>query len=318
MNRASRRRAWLRVAQALASAAVLWVLLRDVDLAALGDLWGRVAMGWLLLAVAVKAAALVLHEVRLWLALPPPRPRLCRVLVIGFTANALNLFLPARGGDVVAIALLNRECGVPADAATVGVGVVAFLEAVIFGVFLLGVLSVGAAHWDQVIGAAARGQALRWLALLVAGAVALWVLAVVVGGAIGRESTQGERFGLVRRTLGLLGVLFADPGYLVRNTAVAVVQVVGHVLAFTALLPAVGIDVPMPWLAAAGVLAVASVASVVLPPSWMAGPAAASVAVLGVFGVGTATALAYAAAWWVVTHVPGVALGLPAIWIRRL
>ena len=55
-----------------------------------------------------------------------------------------------------------------------------------------------------------------------------------------------------------------------------------------------------------------------LPPSFGAGPAAASVAVLTVFGIDQTGALMYAAAYWFIANVPAVTLGLPALWQRKM
>ena len=52
----------------------------------------------------------------------------------------------------------------------------------------------------------------------------------------------------------------------------------------------------------------------VLPPGYGAGPAAASLAVLSMLGADEADALAYAGAWWVLSQLPAVGFGLPALW----
>ena len=47
-------------------------------------------------------------------------------------------------------------------------------------------------------------------------------------------------------------------------------------------------------------------------PTYGAGPAAASVFVLSLFGVPQATALAFAALWWLISQVPCALIGVPA------
>ena len=65
--------------QLTVSALILWVLFRDSDL---GAVWATIKGGslWMLVgALLVKAIGLLVHETRLWLALPSPRPwQACR------------------------------------------------------------------------------------------------------------------------------------------------------------------------------------------------------------------------------------------------
>jgi xanthine/uracil/vitamin C permease (AzgA family) len=100
------------------------------------------------------------------------------------------------------------------------------------------------------------------------------------------------------------------------NLTLAAGQVVSLVLIFWCLLPAVGADPAAPLLAVAGILAVGSLASLVLPPSLGAAPAAVSVFVLGFFGVSEAQSLAYGALTWVVNVVPALILGVVPLWGR--
>lgn len=311
------RRRWLRVVQVLASALVLWALLRDLDRGVFADAVGRTSPGWLLAAMTVKSLGLLMHEYRLWLSLPAPRPPVGRVFALGFVGGMMNLVLPARGGDLLAVVLLHRECGVRASAATAAVGLVAFLEAAVFGVFLAGVLTIGAARWISVIGEAAHGQA----TLLVGGVTVaglIGVLALALLGRSGRAGGEGLPGPLrwIRATAGDAGDVLATPGAVALHLFLAAVGVACTLGGFALALPAVGLDLPLPLLASAGVLALSSVAAFVLPPTYGAGPAAVSVAVLAAFGVSRPDALAYAGAYWLVAHVPAVALGLPFVWGR--
>lgn len=314
--RLDRRRA-LRLAQILASAAVLWVLARDLDRGQATSALARIRPGWLLAGLGTKALGLALHELRLWLCLPEPRPRASRVIAIGFVAGMMNLVLPARGGDLLAIALLNRECGVRASAATAAVGLVAFLEAAVFGVFLVGVLGLGAARWVRVIGVEAHGQA-TLLVGAITGAGLLGILGLFWLGRTraGRALPLPGPLRWIRAAADDAGAVVARPAALVAQLLLAALGVAFTVGGYTLGLPAVGLDLPLPWLVASGVLALSSVAAVVLPPSFAAGPAAVSAAVLAAFGGTRADALAYAGAWWLVAHVPAVTLGLPFLWGR--
>ena len=108
----------------------------------------------------------------------------------------------------------------------------------------------------------------------------------------------------------------AVPATLALNTGLALLQVIGMIAAFAMLFPAVGIDIALPALAASGVLAISSLASVLLPPSYGAGPAAAAVFVLGAFGLPAEDAFAYAVGWWLVSQIPAAVIGLPALYGR--
>lgn len=307
----------LRLAQIAASAAVLWALARDLDRVQAADALARVRPGWLLAAFATKGLGLMVHELRLWLCLPEPRPRATRVFAVGFVAGMMNLVLPARGGDLLAIALLNRECGVRSSAATAAVGLVAFLEAAVFGVFLLGVLALGAARWVQVIGAEAHGQA-TLLVGAITGAGLLGILGLFWLGRTraGRSLPLPGPLRWIRAAADDAGAALARPSALIAQLLLAALGVAFTLGGYTLGLPAVGLDLPLPWLVASGVLALSSVAAVVLPPTFAAGPAAVSAAVLAVFGGTRADALAYAGAWWLVAHLPAVMLGLPFLWGR--
>jgi len=305
---------WVRAIQVAASLAVLWALARDLDGATVEEALRHASLGWLIAAMAVKGLGLAIHELRLWLCLPAPRPPAGKVFALGFLAGMMNLVLPARGGDLLAIALLNRDCGVRPTAATAAVGLVAFLEAAVFGVFLAVVLALGASQWIAVIGAAAQSKAL-WM---VGGITGAGILGVWVLGRLGRgEKRLPGPLALVRQTAADGRAVMNSPQAVLLHVGLAVLRVAFTLGGFTLALPAAGLSVPVPWLAASGVLALSSVAAVALPPTFAAGPAATSVAVLAVFGVDRAGALAYAGAYWLVAHVPAVVLGLPWVWLRR-
>ncbi len=311
------RRTALRAAQLLASLLVIYVLARDLDQEEVAGALARVSVGWLVAAMAVKGLGLCMHELRLWLCLPRPRPPFMRVFSVGAVAGMMNLALPARGGDLLAIALLNRECGVRASAATAAVGLVAFLEAAVFGVFLCGVLALGAARWIAVIGEQAHGEAMALVGGITAlGLVAL--LAVVLAARSERLAGVALPGPLrwVRATADDAGAVLAGPTEITVHLGLAAAGVGLTLGGFALALPAVGLDIPLPVLAAAGVLALSSVAGVALPPTFAAGPAAVSVAVLAAFGATRADALAYAGAYWLVAHIPAGLLGLPFVWLR--
>ena len=114
-----------------------------------------------------------------------------------------------------------------------------------------------------------------------------------------------------------------SPKSLLANAALAGLQVLGMVGAFAMALTAVGIAVPYPWVAAAAILLLSSIAAIGLPPALAAGPALASMAVLPLFGVGSIDALgdlasdprilAYTGAYWIISQVPAAVFGAPCL-----
>lgn len=318
----ARARDWLlRGLQLLASVAVLWVLSRDLDAERVRAVLTGGALGWLALGCAIKTSTLVLHEVRLWLAFAKPRPPLSRVLGIGLAAGVLNLVLPARAGDFAAIAMLHKECELPPAKATAAVGLINFLEMAIFGLVVLAVLIAGAPRWELVLGAPAHAQALQVMTIGTLGAIGVAVVLVVVARSLrgGEAPPAGPGpIQLLKDTITSAGTSLSSRGWLAIQSVTALLQATGMVAAFATGIFAAGLDVELPLLAAAGILAISSVAAVVLPPSFGAGPAAASVAVLTVFGVDQTGALLYAAAYWFIANVPAVGLGLPALWQRKM
>lgn len=315
-----RARVWQGVQVAL-SIAVLAVLISDTDTDALRRIGPRLSVGWLVAASLLKVVTLLLHELRLWVSLNPPRPPVGKVVAIGLASGVLNLVLPGRAGDIAAIAMLVRECGVKTGAAAAAVGVVAFLEAAMFGLTLVAVLMLGAPRWREVVGPDAWFQAVGGASGLTLLGVGIALVAVIFARrtlVTEDEPPPGPSpVQVVRDTLVQASDNLATPATLALNTGLALLQVIGMVGAFALLFPAVGVEVPLPMLAAAGVLALSSLASVLFPPTYGAGPAAASVAVLAAFGLGREDALAYAAGWWVVSQVPAALLGLPALVRRR-
>ena len=302
--------------QLTVSALILWVLFRDSDL---GAVWATIKGGslWMLVgALLVKATGLLVHETRLWLALPSPRPPLPRVISLGLVAGVLNLALPARAGDVAAIAMLDRECKVPVPVGTAAVGVTSFLEAALFAFFLMAVVGMGAAQWADIVG---EGQnPALWIGLaLLCGCLVLATMGILGRILRDKPSPESRVLALAQQTLIETSQMVGSGRYLLIQSAAAAVQVVVVVVAFSLAMMASGANVVDPVTAASMVLAVSSLASFVLPPTMAAGPAAASSLVLPHFGADPTGALAYATVYWVVAHLPAVCMGLPALFARR-
>jgi len=319
----NRSRSWWWLLQLAVSVAVLAALVRAVQPEQLEALPGRVNWGLLLLAMGIKASALLVHDFRVWMVLPSPRPPVLKVAVIGLVSGVVNLVLPGRAGDLVNIGLLRQRCGLGLGTATGAMGIVAFLEAAVFGTLLLTGLTLGAARWEALVGADAHARATQ-LVGLATGAGLVGVAAVaMVGRRMARSepvtvSPESEKrpslLELVRQATTRADAALGSPRNALVNVGVALVQVVAMITSFAIALPAVGVDVSTPFFAAAAVLGLSAIASVVLPPGYGAGPAAASMAVLSTMGATEADVLAYAGAWWVLSQVPAVVLGLPAMW----
>lgn len=298
------------------SAFILWVLLADVDLAAVATTLKGGSWPWAIAALAVKTTALLVHEYRLWLALPKPRPATSSIISLGLAAGALNLALPARAGDLAAIAFMERECDVPVPVGTAAVGVTSFLEAALFAFFLLGVMGLGAAQWVSLVGDSSA--AFFWISGAIAAGCGVLTLMAIMGKRWKEDPASPNRLiQLIKRTVVETSAIVRDARYLGVQTAAAAVQVALVVAAFALALMASGAAVTDPIAASAMVLGLASLASFVLPPSMAAGPAAASSLVLPAFGASPSAALAYAASYWLVAHIPAMAMGIPALFARR-
>ena len=315
---APRRQGWWWLLQFVASAAVLTVFVRTIEPAQLYALPQRISWGLLLAALLIKTVALLVHELRIWLALPSPRPPVLLVAQVGLVSGVLNLILPGRAGDIALIALLQRRCGVRIGVATAAIGVVAFLEAAVFGLLLFTGLLLGASQWQALLGADAHARALQLVGLATGTGMLLVTAIAIVGRRLAtREAPRSDRPGLqqiLRDATTQTGAALSTSRGAAINITSAALQVTGMLVAFAIALPAVGIDVGAPFFAAAGVLGLSAIASIVLPPSYGAGPAAASLAVLAPMGANEADALAYAGAWWILSQIPALTLGLPSMW----
>ena len=197
-------------------------------------------------------------------------------------------------------------------AAVAAIGLTGFLEAALFGVFLLGVVLAGATRWEELLGTAMTRQATGTLTLMTLGAVFGSVALVLIARRLRAqpEPTGPGPLALIRETIARTGEGLSASWLLALNLGLAAIQVALVVLSFWAVLPALHLDVPFSLLAVCGVIGVGSFASVVLPPSFGAGTAATSVFVLGFFGVSEPAALAFTALSWVANTVPPLLCGL--------
>ncbi len=306
--------------QIVGSALVLVLLLRDTELAQVREALSGFSTNWLLLAMALKGLGITLRELRLWVAVFPwKRLPLFKVLGIGYCSGLVNNVVPVRGGDLLAIALLRAECGLPATAAMAGVAVTSLAEATVFAVFLLVSALCHAHEWSEILGTAASLRSLGLLSALTLSV--LFASAILVLAArrwkrrqpIARAVTP---LALLRKMLTDTGTGLGAAGPMAANTGMALLQVFCMVGSYQAILTGLPVQVMAPQLAASLVLATGSFAAIVLPPGFAAGSAATSVLVLGFFGLRESEALAFAALAWLSHMLPIIFLGAGPLWTR--
>ena len=316
------KRRLVTLGQVAASVTVLVLLVRDADTDLVLEALSGAALPWLVAAIAFKCVSLSIHELRLWIALLPwKRQPFWTVMAIGYTSGLVNAILPARGGDLAAVGLLKAELDVPAPQALAAVGITAFMEALAFFVFLLGVLIFGATQWEIVLGAAKAATAMSWVTGVTVGAVFGATALVLIGRRLRQPEEEAPRgpgpLAFLRQTIVDTGEGLSAWGPLAAQVATSALQVAVLMGCFLSLFPALHLEPPLPALAASGVIVFASLAAIVLPPSMGAGQAATAVFVLGAFGIGEADAIAYAALSWVANSSPPALLGFVPLW-RRL
>ena len=276
---------------------------------------------WLAAALLLKSVTLFIHEFRLWLALTAPRPPMAKTMTIGFASGAINLVLPGRAGDIAAIAMLKKVCHLKPGVAAYAIGMASFFEAAVFGLMLMGVFILGAHQWEAALNTLEHARALNWVSGVTLGGIVVVIIAAVVGQRLSpKQESSEEGFSIRDFILDAFretGNALSSPKYIVINVLVAGVEVWGMVFSFALGFWALGIDIPTPWTASAVMLGFSALAAVLIPPTYGAGPAAASVFVLSLFGIPQATALAFAALWWLISQVPCALIGVPCIWLLK-
>jgi len=164
-------RVWLTLLGIGISVAALWIAVRNVDLAFVGQRIAQADVVYLLVALAVGSVQVWLRTGR-WQLLLPRRPdgtpvavrRLVPVLLIGYLGNVA---LPARLGEVVRTYLVSRREGLDSASVLGTVVLERILDVVsLAGFGLIVAVSIGAPPW--IVSAAGLAAALGVLALLVA------------------------------------------------------------------------------------------------------------------------------------------------------
>ena len=314
-------RRWSFWLQLFLSLLILLLLSLDSQITDIQSALSKSSWYWLGAALLLKLVTLFIHEFRLWLALTEPRPPIAQTMTIGFASGAINLVLPGRAGDIAAIAMLQKVCRLKPGVAAYAIGMASFFEAALFGLMLMGVFILGANQWEAALGTLEHARALNWVSGATLGGIVVVILAAIVGNRLKGEPDEPEDGFSIRQFITdafrETGTALRSPKYIALNILVAGIEVWGMVFSFALGFWALGIDIPTPWTAAAVMLGFSALAAVILPPTYGAGPAAAAVFILSLFGIPQSTALAYAALWWIISQIPCAFIGIPCIWLLK-
>ena len=299
---------------------VLILLLWDAQKQEIWEILQTVQWKWLLLALGIKSISLFIHEYRLWTSLSHPRPKMSTTMQIGFASALINILIPARAGDVVAIALLKKHCHIPTSLGTFAVGMVSFFEAAVFGTLMMIMLLLKAPIWIPLMGESILNQTLNTITI----ATLLGIVAVTSAVIIGRRlhpkedevSSQSSFSPLqwIQKTLHHAGDNLTDLRYLLNNTMASIIEVWLMIAAFALIFPALNIAIIDPWTISGLILGISAVASIVLPPTYAAGNTASAIFVLTLFQIDESAAIAYSTLWWIISQVPAAILGIPSLW----
>jgi uncharacterized protein (TIRG00374 family) len=311
---------WRITFQIILSVAILLLLINDAESTNILIALQQSDLIWLVAALIVKTITLFIHEYRLWLALNPPRPSIKKTMQIGFASGAINLVFPGRAGDIAAVALLQKICNLRAGVAAYAVGMASFFEAAIFGLSMIGMLLIHATEWKQLMGENLHQQTFQLVTLFTFGGIFLTIVIAVIGTRLRPNQTASPTFSpkvFLIDAFQQTGHGLSKPSYILINIIVACVEVWAMIASFALAFYALGIEVPTPWTISGLILGLSAIASIVLPPTYGAGTAAAAVFVLGLFGVEQELALAYSALWWTISQIPATMIGLPCVFLLR-
>ena len=101
------------------------------------------------------------------------------------------------------------------------------------------------------------------------------------------------------------------------NVLITFLDVWLMVVAFALGFEAIGIELAAPWTVSALILGCSAMLAFLLPPSYGAGPTAAAIFVLSLFAIDESSALAYSAIWWILSQIPALLFGVPALFFIR-
>jgi uncharacterized membrane protein YbhN (UPF0104 family) len=289
---------WLaRAAAWLIAGAVVYVVVKRIDFAALGAALAGASWRWVALAVLCNVVGNTVARVRRWQALLDPVPHRQRatfadLMRISYASGAVSNLLPARAGEAVRVVELVRRRGYPAGAVIAAQIAEKGIEAISLGIFF---------------GAFALFPGPSRTPLAIAGA--LGAAAVLLLALLPRRAPAGAA-----RFLEALRAVHAERSW-VRSLVWSIFSDAVDLLLIAICLRALGIDVhPAIW---ATVLLSVNVA-LLLPaaPGNIGVLEAGAVVALTTAGVAPEPALAFALVYHAVNLVPGTALGVLALWLR--
>ena len=273
------------------------------------------------MALGIKTFTLLIREVRLWLVLSKPRSSFQQTLCVGFASGLLHTFLPGRGGDLAALLMLKKYCKRSAAESAYAVGICSFFEIFVFGVLLLFYLLIDQSLWRDTLGDQLMNQSINSTLLILFGSLIFVVIAMMIGRrVIPRAEEEEQSFSIIA----FLKDCFqhTHKGLSSKNTLLiqlfaSLLEVYLMLYSFALGLQALGIETALPLSMSALVLAFASLAAILLPPSYGAGPAAAIAFVFALFHLSETEALAYSSIWWIISQVPPTITGIPAFWLLK-
>lgn len=320
MRGSERKRQGLQLGIGIAISAVsIWLLLRQVDLRLVGEVLSRAQWPLLLAAAGMYFVAMTLRAWR-WTVLLTPIKRLTLPQIWPVTAMgyAGNLILPARLGEVLRAAVLKTR-GVPMSAGLATIAterVVDGLATVAIVVLTMPLLPQTAPQW-LITGGRVAG------AVFALGLLVLWLM-LAARSAVARVLDRvGARFPALAKPATWM-LHFVDGLAVLRSP-----RLLGRVLILTAVAWAASITEY--WLAVASVgvylspagasfciSAIGLSSAVPAAPGYLGTQELVGVAVLGLWGIPAATALAASLAFHVIEIVPIGITGLIVAWREGL
>ena len=297
------------------SCAALYLCFHDVNIETFYSLQTSLSFPLLIIALFTKTCGLIIREVRLWLILDAPKPRFSSTIYVGLAAGFFHTFLPFRGGDLLSIAMLNQYCGLSPSKSSVAVGICAFFEMLVFGIFFLGILMF-TPFWYETLGEKIYTQSFWSTSYIMLGCIAI----VIVAGLIGKGKEPENDTSPVRE---FIQQLFSETNKAIARKKIMIqlsissLEILLMLFSFVLGLWAIGINPIAPWGTVCIVLAFSAVAAVALPPSYGAGPAAAILFVFSLLGLQDELALSYAAIWWILSQIPTLITGVPSLWLIK-
>ncbi len=297
------------------SAASIYLLLREVNLKLVGQALAQ-AQWWLLFASAgMYFVAMTLRAWR-WTVLLTPVKRLSlrQVWPVSVLGYAANLILPARLGEVLRAAIL-RTRGVPMSAGLATVAaerVIDGLTTVALVLLTMPLLPQSAPQWlitaGRVVGAVfAAGLIMLWLVL-----AARPLVARILDRLTARFPMLGKPAAWTLKFVDGLAVL-RSPALLARVVGITALAWMASITEYWLAMRAVGVTLS-PAAAAFSISAIGLSTAVPAAPGYVGTQELVGVAVLGLWGIPAATAVAASLAFHVVEIVPIGIAGLIVGW----